>query len=117
MSPLLSNSVYNYTKLQIETASQRRLICMLHEQCVVQLRQALQTNDTLRRQLLDKVQNILVILQRSLKLNDATSKSLFHLYDYCYCKLERDTAPDISNTMNILDILRQTFNQLLKHPC
>ncbi|MBN1577230.1 MAG: flagellar protein FliS [Chitinispirillaceae bacterium] len=105
-----------YLRMQIGTASHQRLVCMLHEQCSLQLRQALEIDPSLRRPPLDRVQNMLVLLQRSLKPADATAKGLFHLYDYCYCLLEHDTATELIHARGIIDTLRQTFDQLRRHP-
>jgi flagellin-specific chaperone FliS len=103
-------------RMQIETASQPRLICILHDQCALQLRHVLSGELKDHRTLLDKSQNILVLLQRSLKQTDATSRSLFHLYDYCYCMLEKDDPDAIEKTLGIINTLRLTFKQLRKRP-
>ncbi len=116
MSPSPNDEIRVYSRTQIETASQPKLICMLHDQCVLQLRHARSIDQSLRRPLLDRVQNMLVILQRSLKITDATSQSLFHLYDYCYCLLEYDARDELTNAQRIIDTLRQTFEELQKHP-
>ena len=111
-----TTDIHRYTELQIETASQRRLICILHEQCVLQLRNALREERSVRRPFLDKSQNILVILQRALQLDDATSRGLYHLYDYCYCRLESNETAEIRNALRVLEVLSGTFGHLMKHP-
>jgi flagellin-specific chaperone FliS len=115
MNPALLDSMHQYIRLQIETASQQRLVCLLHEHCTVTLQQALKTAEKQRRPLLDKVQNMLVILQRAIDIKDATSKTLFHLYDYCYCRLEHVSTTEISNALGIIDKLRHMFDYLRKH--
>ncbi|MBN1760134.1 MAG: flagellar protein FliS [Chitinispirillaceae bacterium] len=104
-----------YSRMRIETASHSRVVCMLHDRCALQLRQAKQFPDE-RRAMLDKTQNILVLLQHALKQTDATSRSLYHLYDYCYCLLESGSDREIANAYTLLNTVRQTFNYLQKHP-
>ena len=102
--------------MQIETASIPHLVCMLHEQCALHLRQALRNDSSLRRPLLDRVQNILVLLQRSLKPTDAATKGLYHLYDYCYCLCEHHGDTELTHAGKIIDTLRQTFDELRRNP-
>ncbi len=104
-----------YSRKQIETASKSKKICMLHERCVYLL---LQSNEVTSKKplLLIKVQNILSQLQLSLILHDPIAQSLFYLYDYCYLCLERGNVQDIKNTLEILEILKNTFQKLLKRP-
>ena len=104
-----------YSRMRVETASHARVICMLHDRCTMQHRQARQETDH-TRDLLDRTQNILVLLQHSLKQTDATSRSLYHLYDYCYCLLESGSDREIANAYTLLNTVRQTFNYLQKHP-
>jgi flagellin-specific chaperone FliS len=107
--------IATYSRMQIETASHARLVCILHEQCSLRLRQARQTAGS-RRVLLDNIQNMLIVLQQSVKKTDATSRTLLHLYDYCYCLLEEEGSAGIDNVISIIDPLRQTFDHLQKHP-
>ena len=115
MTVPLPGPIDTYTRMQVETASHARLVCLLHNQCVLHLRQA-ELTESSRRDQLNRAQNILVLLQQSLKNTDATSRTLFHLYDYCYCLLEKGNDSEIINAGAILDILRQTFDHLQKHP-
>ena len=101
-----------YLRTQIETASHPCLVCMLHERCCLQLRQALGCDPALRRPQLDRAQNMLVLLQRSLTPADSIAKGLFHLYDYCYCLLEHDTVTELIHAHGIIDTLHRTFDQL-----
>ncbi|MBN1306500.1 MAG: flagellar protein FliS [Chitinispirillaceae bacterium] len=112
MKPAHRDTAQYYLRMQIETASHPRLVCMLHEQCCLQLRQALGTDPALRRPLLDRAQNMLILLQRSLKPADAIAKGLFHLYDYCYCLLEHESTAEMIHARGIIDTLRRTFDQL-----
>lgn len=115
MTASTPDPIDTYSRMRVETASHSRIVCMLHDRCAMQLRQIRQGNDE-KRKLLDRTQNILVLLQHSLKKNDATSRSLYHLYDYCYCLLESGTSSEITNAYALLNTLRQTFNYLQKHP-
>ena len=63
-----------------------------------------------------KVQNILSQLQRSLRITDSVSQSLFYLYDYCYLCLERGGDSAIADVLEILGILKDTFRKLLRRP-
>lgn len=103
-------------RTQLETASHQRLICMLHEQCAFLLRQAIGADASLRRPLLDRVQNITVLLQRALKNTDATARGLYYLYDYCYCICEQTGATGLTHALAVIEGLRQTFDRLQKHP-
>lgn len=105
-----------YMRTQIETASHQRLICMLHEQCACTLRQAIKVDTPNRRTLLNRVQNIIVILQRALKITDATAKGLFHLYDYCYCLCEQNGTTELTHALSVIDGLQHTFDRLQKRP-
>ena len=115
MAASTPDPIDTYTRMRIETASHARIICMLHDQCALHLRQA-KLSDATRRDHLDRAQNMLVMLQRALKETDATSRSLYHLYDYCFCLLENGGNREIANAYSLLNTLRQTFNYLQKHP-
>ncbi len=114
MKPNLSCTIREYTRLQVETAPVSGLVCMLHSRCAVLLRQALLDERAFRRPVLDKAQNILALLQRSLKGNDATSRTLFHLYDYCYCRLEGEIAMELEHALAIIESLAEVFDNLRK---
>jgi flagellin-specific chaperone FliS len=114
--PVPAEPAKSYMRTQVGTASQQRLICILHEQCAYALRQAIGSDTPLRRPYLDKVQNVLVLLQRALKLTDNTAQGLFHLYDYCYCLCEHSGIPELTRALSITEGLRQTFDRLQKHP-
>jgi flagellin-specific chaperone FliS len=105
----------HYFRSQIETASKRKAICMLHERCMFFLIKTFLTNKE-KSFLLIKAQNILSQLQRSLRIHDSVSRSLFYLYDYCYLCLERGGDQDINNTLELIGILRDTFRKLSKRP-
>jgi flagellin-specific chaperone FliS len=104
-----------YSATQISTAPKSRALYMLHEKCVQFCLMAVETaGRTEKDALLDKAQNILSQLQASLMVTDAVSEGLFFLYDYSYLLLEQRGAEDIVSAIDVLKILRDTFNQLLR---
>ena len=116
MSNVTSSDVADYYfRTQIETASQGKAICMLHERCIFFL---LKTHFMTKEKpfYLAKVQNILTQLQLALRIQDPISQSLFYLYDYCYLCLERGNEQDITNALDILGILHDAFRKLIRKP-
>ena len=105
----------HYAKVQIETATTRRAVCMLHEKCVQFIGAALDTPAE-RPVLLAKSQNILSQLQMSLRMDDSVAEGLFLLYDYCYAALERARDKDVMSAGKIMAVLRDTFKYLAKRP-
>lgn len=102
-----------YSSMQISTSSNTVNICMLHTKCTYFLKQALQQqNPDQKRLLLDKVQNIIAELEHSLIVEDNLSRSLFYIYDYCYSLLESTNAETIGNALSLLQVLRDTLNEL-----
>jgi flagellin-specific chaperone FliS len=104
-----------YSKTQIETASKSKAVYMLHERCMYYLLRA-RSFSSERSRCRDKAQNILSQFQRSLRITDAVSRSLFYLYDYCYICLERGGDPDIAHALEIMGVLRDAFRKLLRRP-
>ena len=104
------NSLYNtarkYASMQIQTASNSRVICMLHEKCVNLIQKVVETDSPADRLLLDRAQNILAELERVLVIDDDLSQGLFYLYDYCYCLLEKDSKDEYRNAVSIMSLLR-----------
>lgn len=115
MTSFQEDSANTYQRMQIETASKQKLICMLHEQCTFHLRHAIHDTSENQRPLLDKAQNILALLQRSVILTDATAQGLFYLYDYCYGLLNRGEPDNIGNAERIMTQLHNTLSTLQKH--
>lgn len=109
----LEEGVHTYLQMQLTGIPPEKRICIVHDQCTVFMRQALEREDLQRRPLLDKTQNLLVVLERALNVDDPTSKSLFYLYDYCYCLLEEQGNAAISKALSIITQLQSTFNELL----
>lgn len=102
-----------YSSMQINTSSNTVNICMLHTKCTYFLKQALQQqNSVQKRLLLDKVQNIIAELEHSLIVEDSLSRSLFYIYDYCYSLLESTNTVTIGNALSLLQVLRETFDEL-----
>jgi flagellar biosynthetic protein FliS len=105
-----------YSKIQVQTATHARLICMLHEKCEQLIRQTIDRGDSDSRSRLDHAQNIIVELERALDDSDQVGKSLYLLYDYCYCSLETGTSYDSRKALQVISSLRETFNRLNKRP-
>jgi flagellin-specific chaperone FliS len=79
----------------------------------VQLLHRLTTQSTDNAQLsINQAQNIIAQLERSLKVDDQLSRSLYLLYDYCYCQLEKDRVDEWRKALLIMSNLRDTFDQL-----
>jgi flagellin-specific chaperone FliS len=89
---------------------------MLHEKCEQLIRQTITRDDHNSRSNLDHAQNIIAQLERSLADGDQVSKSLYLLYDYCYCSLESGTPDDSRKALQVITTLRETFNRLNKRP-
>lgn len=115
MSPTFAEAALHYAKLQINTASHPKRICMLHSRCAeLTVIAEAEKNPAKRRIILDKAQNILAQLQAVLQVDDTVSRSLFYLYDYCYVLLGRGESADCIQSRQILVTLRDTFEQLFR---
>jgi flagellin-specific chaperone FliS len=104
-----------YTKVQIETASKRKAVSMLHERCMFFILKA-QAAAAQKMVCCAKAQNILSQLQSSLRVNDSISQGIFYLYDYCYVILGRGKDSDLANALEIINILNSAFRSLLRRP-
>lgn len=114
MTPTTSEAASQYAKLQIQTATKPKKICMLHARCVEFVAMAHERVNGERRDALNRAQNILAQLEASLGSDDPVSKSLFYLYDYCYVLLENGDETDIGNAFSVLAELRNTFDELFR---
>ncbi len=115
MSPTASEAAKHYADFQVQTAAHPKRISMLHVRCVELVLMAGEEGGGLKKRIvLDKAQNILSQLQAALRLGDAVSQGLFYLYDYCYALLQRGDEADLRNVLEILVVLRKTFDELLK---
>lgn len=103
-----------YARIQIETSAKPRIICMLHDHCVKLMRQVSDANDYSEKAAI-QAQNILAQLERSLKQEDNVSEGLFHLYDYCYCLLEKPDVQSAKKALAIMVTLRDTFEHLARN--
>lgn len=103
----------HYSRMQIETAGHPQLIWLLHAKCVNLIKQSASTDILHRRNLLLRAQNVLAELESALKVTDELSKSLFYLYDYCYCLLDTEKEADHTLALSIISVLRDTFSILL----
>lgn len=120
-----------YHKMQVETASEKKQLVLLHEKVVTNIDRAL-NHDTAfaqKRLKLNKAQNILSQLQIALKTDsipdtvpendeeiseeDSLINSLFHLYEYLYNKLDSQDSADWEDGLEIAQTLLSTFTELL----
>lgn len=106
--------IQDYSRIQVQTANHARAICMLHEKCEQLIRLAISSDDQKGRLQLDRAQNIIAQLERSLSEGDQISRSLYLLYDYCYCSLESGIASDSRKALQVISSLRDTFTILNK---
>lgn len=113
--PAQSDVAGYYAKVQIETASKKKAVYMLHERSIFFCVKARETPGE-KKFYCAKAQNILSQLQASLKISDSISQGIFYLYDYCYILLGRGNDIDISNAIEILNILNSAFYRLLRRP-
>ena len=104
-----------YSKMQIETASKRKAIFLLHERCMSFLLKAQKLPDK-KSYYCVKAQNILSQLQTAIKLTDSTSRGIFHLYDYCYVSIDHGDPADLENALQIITTFTRTFRRLLRRP-
>lgn len=112
MSSIVDKTKY-YARMQIETSTKPRLVCMLHDRCVQLIRQSMEDKQ-INNLLLVNAQNILAQLERSLKRTDDVSEGLFYLYDFCYCNLEKADTQSLETALEIMTGLRDTFDLLVK---
>jgi flagellin-specific chaperone FliS len=99
--------------MQVATSAPR-ILSMLHSRCVTLIKQTLRNKAVGKKSLVD-AQNILAQLESSLIIDDDLSKSLFYLYDYCYCRLESGNPDDLRRVLNVLEPLDEAFRVLAKN--
>lgn len=115
MTSTLPKVAEHYRRMQIQTASHSKAICMLHEKCL-QLIETASRKSEQRRENLDWAQNILAQLQKVLRRGDEVSDSLFLLYDYCYVLLEKGGKQECRTAQTIVRHLTFTFRALARRP-
>lgn len=103
----------HYTRMQIETASRQKQLTMLHVKCVQLIHIGMIESGIERRLILDKAQNILAQFQAALRMEDDVSEGLFYTYDYAYVLLERGQIDDCRKAIQIMNVIRNTFRELL----
>jgi len=106
-----------YRQMQIETMPQNNRIAFLHETMLNLVRQAILGEKKDLRGRLDSVQNILSQLMTKIKSDDEDDEianGLLLLYDYLYEKLENDDAISIKESFDILTVLNETFEKLMR---
>jgi len=105
-----------YKQMQIETLPQYNRIAFLHETMYNTVRQAILGEKNDQRKRLDTVQNILVQLMSVVKKDedDEIAHGLLLLYDYIYVKLESGDILAMRDSLQILSVLHETFDKLMK---
>lgn len=101
-----------YARQQLQLATPPQIICKLHQRCAQLLQLCTTHSREDARSLIDQAQNIIAQLERSLKVDDQLSRSLYLLYDYCYCQLEKERVDEWRKALMIMSNLRDTFDQL-----
>ena len=102
----------HYAHMNIVTSAMPRVIYLLHERCLLLIQKSLHSEQP-QRQYLDKAQNIIVELERALKIEDSIAESMFYLYDYCYVRLDSMDSSEHEHALAIMKDLRNTFYSLL----
>ncbi len=108
------NIAKHYKKMQIDTASSKTQIAMMHDKLYALVKSAIIGGEDGRREKLDRAQNILSQFQVSLKNEDDLSESLFLVYDYVYVQLEKNDIAGWRDALKVIETIKDTFNELLK---
>jgi len=110
--------VQYYQQIQVETASRKKQILMLHDRLYTLVRDAIFLQTGAQRDRLNKAQNIIAQLQTALKLDpeDEVSHSLFLLYDYIYAQLETSDVLKYRAAIRVIQVIRDTFEEQYKRP-
>jgi flagellin-specific chaperone FliS len=105
-----------YRQMQIETLPQYNRVAFLHETMYNMVRQAILGEKDDVRKRLDTVQNILVQLMAVVKRDedDEIAGGLLLLYDYLYVKLESNDVVAMNDSLQVLSVLHETFDKLMK---
>jgi flagellin-specific chaperone FliS len=101
-----------YNRANFATANHPRVIAQLHRRCVQLIQRSLQSASP-KRNYLNSAQNILAEFERSLDTKNSLAENLFHLYDYCHCRLETNDPDDHRVALAILIKIRDAFDVLL----
>jgi len=106
-----------YREMQIKTMPQQAKIVFLHEAMYDGVRQAILGEKKDIRERLNEVQNILVQLMSVIRTDEEETElkqNLLLLYDYLYVKLESEDIVSMNEAQDILSILNETFEKLIK---
>lgn len=106
-----------YRQMQIETMPQYNRIAFLHETMYSSVRRAILGNKKDVRKRLDGVQNIILQLIAVIRTDDEEDKianGLLLLYDYLYEKLKSDDIVSMNDALQVLSVLHETFDKLMK---
>ena len=99
----------HYLRMQVETAPRSKQLVMLHERCVLLAKESMALSGPQRRSTLNTAQNIIALLQRSLRINDEVSQSLFYVYDYAYSLLETGGNEECRNMIRVFGVISDAF--------
>lgn len=106
-----------YREMQIKTLPQYARIAFLHQTMYDTVRQAVLGEKKDIRERLNGVQNILVQLMSVVKTDSEDTelaKYLLLLYDYLYVKLESDDVVCMNDSIQILSVLNDAFDKLMR---
>ena len=112
MKPTAKEIASYYKKMQIDTASSKTHIAMMHDKLYKLVSESI-SNRSGSRSKLDRAQNILAQFQVSLNNRGELAKSLFLLYDYVYIRLEKNEINEWRDALKVIETLKDTFNELL----
>jgi flagellin-specific chaperone FliS len=110
---------WHYRQMQILTLPQYSRVAFLHETMLNTVRQAIAGEEKDIRKRLDRVQNILYQLTTTVKTDNEDEENdlaneLLLLYDYLYVKLENEDIASMNDSMEVLSVLNETFDKLMK---
>jgi flagellin-specific chaperone FliS len=107
-----------YKQMQIETLPQYNRVAFLHETMYNTVRQAILGEKKDIRNRLDSVQDILVqlisVVKKDGEEENEIAAGLLLLYDYIYTKLENSDTVSMNESLEILSVLHETFDKLMK---
>ncbi|MDG5815080.1 flagellar protein FliS [Chitinispirillales bacterium ANBcel5] len=104
--------IRQYEIMQITTPGAARLICLLHEKAVYFIKKGMIINST---QMISKAQNLIAVLDMSLRDVDEVSSLLHNLYSYSYHLLDKKDRASLKNACLIMNHLKVTFCTLSRH--
>ena len=106
-----------YREMQIATLPQYNRVVFLHDIMFNTVRQAIYGEKRNIRRRLNSVQNILVQLTSIIKKDCdeiELANELLLIYDYLYVKLENEDFISMNDSLQVLSVLHETFDKLMK---